>query len=71
MMSLMTSQCDVIFGILYSCLNDIATFSVIQVVVFYQSSSNFTHIYSLTQHVGVSMSKVKELHHKFKKLVKY
>ena len=33
MMSLMTSQRDVIFGLLYSCLNEIVTFSVIQVVV--------------------------------------
>ena len=67
MMSLMMSQRDVIIALLYSYLNEIVTFSVIQVVVLDQLSSNFAHIYSLTQHIGVSRSKVKELRHKFKK----
>ena len=40
---------------------------VIQVVDFDQLCSNFTHIYSLTQHVGVFRSKVKELRDKLKK----
>ena len=57
MMSLMTSQRDVIFGLLYSCLNEIVTFSLIQVVLFDQLSSNFSHIYSLTQHVKGQRSK--------------
>ena len=48
--SLMTSQHDVKFGLLYSCLYEIVTFSAIQVVVFNQSSLNFTHICSLAQH---------------------
>ena len=53
MTSLMTSQRDVKFGLLYLCLNEIVTFSAIQVVVFDQLSSNFSHIGSLAQHVDV------------------
>ena len=71
MMSLMTSQREVKFGLQYSCFIETVTFSGIQVVVliFDQSSSNFTHICSLAQHVGMhfSRSKVKELRHKVKK----
>ena len=53
--SLMTSQYDVEFGLPYSCLNEIVTFSAIQVVVFNQSSLNFTHICSLAQCIGVHL----------------
>ena len=53
MTSPMTSQLDVKVGLLYSCLNKIVTFSVIQVVVLNQSSSNFTHLFSLAQDIDV------------------
>ena len=49
MTSLMTSQRDVKIGILYSCLNEIVTFSMIQVAVFNQPSPNFAQICSLVQ----------------------
>ena len=47
MTSLMTSQRDVKVSLLYSCLNEIVTFSEIQVAVFSQSSLNLVHICSL------------------------
>ena len=59
MTSLMTPQRDVKFALLYSCLTDIVTFSAIQVVVFNQSYSNFTHICSLVQHIGLYFFYVK------------
>ena len=50
MTSSITSRCDVKVCLLYSCLNEIVTFSAIQVTVFYQSSPNLVHICSLPQH---------------------
>ena len=46
----MTSQRDVKMCLLYSCLNEIVTFSAIQVAVFHQSSPNLVHIFSLPQY---------------------
>ena len=57
--SLMTSQHDVKFGLQYSCLNEIVTFFAIQVVVFNQSSLNFTHTCSLVQRIGAHLVYVK------------
>ena len=54
MKSLMTSQRDDKIGLLYSCLNEIVTFSEIQVTVFSQSPVNLVHICSLVPHVGLS-----------------
>ena len=53
MTSLMTSQRDVKVGLLYSCLNEIVTFSEIQVVVFSQSSLNLVHICSLAPRISL------------------
>ena len=50
MTTLMTSQRDVKVGLLYSCLNEIVTFSAIKVAVFDQSSPNLVHIWSLPKH---------------------
>ena len=53
MTSLMTSQRDVKFGLLYSCLNEIVTFSAIQIATFRKSSLNLIHICSLVPHIGL------------------
>ena len=53
MTSLMTSQCDVKVGLLYSCLNEIVTFSVIQVAVFSQLYLNLVHICTLVPYISV------------------
>ena len=50
MTSLMTSQRDVKVGSLYSCLNEIGTFSAIQVAVFDQSFPKLVLICRLVPH---------------------
>ena len=49
----MMSQRGVKFGLLYSCLNEIVTFSAIQVAIFSQLSLNLVHICGLVPHIGL------------------
>ena len=59
MTSLMTLQRDVKVGLLYSCLNEIVTFSEIRFAVFSQSSLNLAHICSLAPCIGLRIYEVK------------
>ena len=59
MTSLMTSQRDVKFGLLYSGLNEIVTFSAMQGAVYNQSSLNLVHICSVVRYIGLGMLLVK------------
>ena len=46
-------------GFLYSCLNEIVTFSVIHVTSWNRSSLNLVHICSCIRHIGLQMLLVK------------
>ena len=55
----MASHRDVKVGLLYSCLNEIVTFSAIQIAGYNQSSLNLVHICSLIHHIGMQILLVK------------